>query len=426
LEADQNLIDEAVALAREADVAVICAGLPDRFEIEGLDREHMELPESHNRLIEAVAEVSSRVVVVLSNGAPVEMPWIDQVEAVLEGYLGGQAGGGAIAEILYGRINPSGKLAETFPLNLEDNPSYRYFPGGPGVVGYRDSLYVGYRFYDSVEKEVLFPFGHGLSYTSFAYGDLKLSAERISEQETLQVSITVKNTGSTAGKEIVQLYISPAAPTAFRPRKELKGFQKIELSPGEEKQVSFDLGRRAFAFYSTALADWQVESGGYWILVGASSRDIRSQAEVYLSSTQEGAPIAERDRLPVYVDFPPDAHVSQEDFQELIGRPLPENQKFRKGSYTLNTPLGDLGGSLAGRWLTAYLDKELRKMIENDPDSPNAQMMRSVVTNMPLRGIGMMSGGLVTRDVLEGVLTMVNGRFLKGLIAVLRAGWKRE
>ncbi|MFN2113310.1 MAG: glycoside hydrolase family 3 C-terminal domain-containing protein, partial [Anaerolineales bacterium] len=426
LDADQDLIEAAVVLASDADVAVICAGLPEIFEVEGLDREHMRLPESHNRLIEAVAEVCSQVVVVLSNGAPVEMPWIDRVEAVLEGYLGGQAGGGAIAEILFGRVNPSGKLAETFPLRLEDTPSYRYFPGGPAVVEYRESLYVGYRFFDSVEKEVLFPFGHGLSYTSFSYGDLELSAEELSEEETLQVSVLVKNTGSLRGKEIVQLYVKPETPTVFRPLKELKGFHKIDLGPGEEKRVSFDLDRRAFAFYSTAGEDWQVESGGYLIQVGASSRDIRCQAAVQVSSSQQGKPIAERDRLPAYVDFPRDAAVSQEDFKQLLGRPLPENRKEDRGSYTLNTPVIELNGTLAGRWLAGYLNSQLGKMVSDDPDSPNSQMMRSVVKNMPLRGIGMMSGGLVTRGVLEGVLTMVNGRFLKGLIAALRASRRKD
>jgi beta-glucosidase len=423
LELDPTLIVQAVELARQADLVVICAGLPDDFEVEGLDREHMRLPESHNRLIEAVADVSSRVVVVLSNGSPVEMPWIDRVQAVLEGYLGGQAGGGAIADILYGLVNPSGKLAETFPRALEDTPSYQYFPGGPRTVEYRESLYVGYRFFDTVDREVLFPFGHGLSYTTFEYSDLELSAPQISEGDTLQVSLQIKNTGSRPGKEIIQFYVSPTAPTAFRPVKELKGFCKVDLGPGEQKKVSIDLDRRAFAFYSTELQDWQVESGIFRILVGASSRDIRSTGEVQLSSNRLEAAVAERDRLSAYVNFPTSAEISREDFEELLGRPLPENRLRKKGSYTMNTPVSDLSGSLVGRWLASYLRGQVENLVETDPDSPSALMMRSMVQSMPLRSIGIMSGGAVPRAVLEGVLTMVNGSFFKGLIAAIKASW---
>ncbi|MEJ2447717.1 MAG: glycoside hydrolase family 3 C-terminal domain-containing protein [Anaerolineales bacterium] len=423
LELDPALIVQAVELARQAELVVICAGLPDDFEVEGLDREHMRLPESHNRLIEAVADVSSRVVVVLSNGSPVEMPWIDRVQAVLEGYLGGQAGGGAIADILYGLVNPSGKLAETFPRALEDTPSYQYFPGGPRTVEYRESLYVGYRFFDTVDREVLFPFGHGLSYTTFEYGDLELSAPQISEGDTLQVSLQIKNSGSRSGKETIQLYVSPTAPTAFRPVKELKGFSKVDLRPGEQKKVIFNLDRRAFAFYSTELQDWQVESGIFRILVGASSRDIRSTGEVQVSSNRLEAAVAERDQLSAYVNFPASAEISREDFEELLGRRLPENRLRKKGSYTMNTPVSDLSGSLVGRWLASYLQKQVEGLVKTDPDSSSALMMRSMVQSMPLRAIGMMSGGAVSRAALEGVLTMVNGSFFKGLIAAIKASW---
>jgi len=248
LDVDQALIDEAVAVSKDADVVLICVGLPDSYEAEGLDRDHMKMPESHNKLIEALAAIHPKVVVVLSNGSPVEMPWIDQVGAVLEGYLGGQAGAGAIADILFGLTNPSGKLAETFPVKLEDNSSYHYFPGGPKSVEYRESMYVGYRFFDTVGKEVLFPFGHGLSYTSFEYSDLKLSHSRMTDKDPLKVSLRVKNAGPVDGKEIIQLYVSPSAPGAFRPRSELKGFEKILLAVGEEKEVVFELEWRAFAY----------------------------------------------------------------------------------------------------------------------------------------------------------------------------------
>ena len=242
---DANLLNEAVQLAQTADIVVVHIGLPDSFEVEGMDRGHLKLPESHNRLVEAICAVHDKVVVVLSNGAPVEMPWVDQVEAILEGYLGGQAGGGGLADVLYGLVNPSGKLAETFPLRLEDHPSHAYFPGGPKTVEYRESLIVGYRFFETVDKPVLFPFGHGLSYTTFAYEDLRLSHSTLTDQETLTVRLTVRNTGARAGKEVVQVYINPESPTAFRPKMELKGFEKVALQPGEAREVNITLGRRA-------------------------------------------------------------------------------------------------------------------------------------------------------------------------------------
>lgn len=416
-----DLIEDARSAARDADAVVICAGLPANFEVEGLDRDHLGLPESHNQLIEAIAADHDQVVVVLSNGAPLEMPWIDQVQAVLEGYLGGQAGGGAVADILYGVTNPSGKLAESFPLRLEDTPCQDYFPGGPRTVEYRESLYVGYRFYDTVEKEVLFPFGHGLSYTSFVYSDLKLQADRITEPETLAVSLKLKNSGNLAGKETVQLYIHPESPTAFRPEKELKGFVKVELAPGEEKQVQFELDRRAFASYSTGLGDWHVESGDYQVLAGASSRDIRCRARVRVESSQPQVAVAARDSFSVYADFPADARIRDEDFEYLLGGPIPENTPERKGEYTINTPIGDLGESLAGGRLLNLLENQVEDMIKDDPDSPTALMMRASVQSLPLRSIAMMGGDRVNKGMLEGLLAMINGRFLLGLVRILRA-----
>lgn len=425
LKVEPDLIEGAVAAAREADVVVICAGLPEKMEVEGLDRDHMCLPESHNRLIEAVAAEHDKVVVVLSNGSPLEMPWIDQIQAVLEGYLGGQAGAGAVADILFGVTNPSGKLAETFPLRLEDTPCHAYFPGGPRTVEYRESLYVGYRFYDSVEKEVLFPFGHGLSYTNFDYSDLKLPADQITESEKLVVSINVKNTGKLAGKEVVQLYVRPMNPSAFRPEKELKGFAKVDLQPGQEKQVQFELDRRAFAYFSTALGDWHVESGDYQILVGASSRDIRCQARVWVESSQSSVIAAKRDSLSVYANFPADAEIDKKDFECLLGESIPENLPEQKGFYTINTPLGDLSESLAGSRLLNLLKKQVEELVQDDPDSPNTLMMRSMIPGLPLRAIAMMGGERVNHGMMEGLLAMINGRFIKGLITILRARQKK-
>jgi beta-glucosidase len=281
----EELIHEACEAAKQAEVAIIFAGLPDSFESEGFDRKHMSMPECQNKLIEAVSAVQPNTVVVLHNGSPVEMPWADKVKGILEVYLGGQAVGEATVNLLYGYANPCGKLAETFPLKLEDNPSYLYYLGEKDIVEYREGVFVGYRYYDKKKAEVLFPFGYGLSYTTFKYSDLKLSRDSIKDTDTLTVSVKITNTGSTAGKEIVQLYVAPKGGTVIRPLKELKGFDKVSLEPGETKEVTFVLNKRAFAYYNTAINDWYAETGSYEILIGKSSRDIMVSAEVLLEAT---------------------------------------------------------------------------------------------------------------------------------------------
>ncbi len=285
-ELDEKLLAEAVKAAQSAEVAVVFAGLPDSFESEGFDRAHMQMPDSQNRLIEAIAKVQPNIVVVLHNGSPVEMPWLSQVKGVLEAYLGGEAVGEAEYNILYGKVNPSGKLAESFPICLEDNPSYLYYGGEGDVVEYREGVFVGYRYYDKKKMEVLFPFGHGLSYTTFEYSNLKLDKDKMTDKEKLSVSVDVTNTGTVEGKEIVQLYVGNTKGVAIRPEKELRGFEKIELKPGETKTVTFTLGERAFAYFDMQMNDFCVESGEYNICIGSSSRDIRITAQVYVKGTK--------------------------------------------------------------------------------------------------------------------------------------------
>ena len=284
---DDSLADEAIAAARAADVCVVLAGLPSAYESEGFDRDHMRLPDGQNRLIERLAETGVPVAVVLQNGSPVEMPWAHRVSAILEAYLGGQAGGGAIADVLFGTANPCGKLAETFPKKLSDNPSYLNFPGEGDIVEYREGVFVGYRYYDAKEMDVLFPFGHGLSYTRFDYANLRLSAEKITDAEILTVTLDVTNTGSVAGKEIVQLYVGPKDKDdrLSRPVRELRAFDKVCLQPGETKTVTFALDKSAFAYYHTQIHDWHVLTGTYVVMIGRSSRDIALRAEVEVLST---------------------------------------------------------------------------------------------------------------------------------------------
>ncbi|MBE2222206.1 MAG: glycoside hydrolase family 3 C-terminal domain-containing protein, partial [Anaerolineae bacterium] len=415
--ADAALIAEAKAIAQAADVVVICAGLTDMYEVEGLDREHMNLPPGHDALIAAIAEAHENVVVVLSNGSPVAMPWLDEVTVVLEGYLGGQAGAGALADILTGRVNPSGKLAETFPIKLEDNPSYHYFPGGPATVEYRESIFVGYRFYDAVRQAVLFPFGFGLSYTTFEYSDLQLSQDEISESDTLTVTFKVKNSGAIAGKEIVQVYVRDVETSVFRPEKELKGFEKVELEAGEETAVSIHLNRRAFAFYNTASSDWAVETGTFDILVGASSQDIRLQAQLSVKASQ---PVIAK-TPEIYHNFPKGMPISQQDFAKLLGHPVPVNAGDTKGHFTINTPLEDLNGTFIGRQLNNMMQKQMAKMIVGQEETPTAALMEAMGRQSPLRTMLMMGDGSVTRDMLDALLVMLNGKSIKGAGALLKA-----
>lgn len=283
---DEALIQEAVEVARSADKAVLFLGLPDSFESEGYDRKHMRLPECQNELVRKVAEVQSEIVVVLHNGSPVEMPWIGSVKGVLEAYLGGEGVGAAEAKILYGEVNPSGKLPETFPIKLEDNPSYLFFGGEDGKVEYREGVFVGYRYYDSKHQDVLFPFAHGLSYTAFSYSGLTLDKSSMTDRDTLTVSLDVTNIGKVSGKEVVQLYVGrPMDSKVIRPVKELRAFEKVELQPGETKKVSFVLAKRAFSYWNEELNDFMAPSGVYQLLAGSSSRDIRLKAEVALQCT---------------------------------------------------------------------------------------------------------------------------------------------
>ena len=413
---NEKLIAEAVAASQGADVVVVCAGLIDEYETEGLDRSHMGMPPAHNTLIQRLADAHAQVVVVLSNGSPVEMPWVDNVQAVLEGYLGGQAGAGALADILTGRINPGGKLAETFPLRLADNPSHAHFPGGPATVEYRESIYVGYRYYDKVGQDVLFPFGHGLSYTRFSYSDLDVKPG--AEEDAFVLTLKVKNTGEVAGDEVVQVYVRDVEASVFRPEKELKGFTRVSLQPGEEKMVTIDLDRRAFAFYDVACKDWVVEAGDFEILVGASSRDIRLRTTIQAGSeTADGV-----QQHSAYENFPKGAGISDADFEALLGRSLPPNVMEEKGAYTMTTPICELKDSFVGRILYRMLQNEVKEIVKGQENTTTEIMMQMMILEMPVRNLYMMGDSPLNAGMTDGLLLMMNGHFFRGLFALLR-GW---
>ena len=284
---DFTLIDKAKKIAKKVDIAILFVGLPLHYEAEGIDRKHINLPAAHNKLISEITKVNKNVVVVLTNGSAVAMPWISKVQGVLETWLVGQAGAGAIADIMFGKVNPSGKLAETFPVRLEDTPAFLNFPGEEGNVLYGERIFVGYRYYDARKIEPLFPFGFGLSYTTFEYSNLKVSSKKITNEEGLTVSFQVKNSGEILGKEIVQLYVSDIECTLQRPENELKKFAKIELKPGETKTVTFKLESRDFSYFDSKRDLWIAESGSFKINVGASSRAIKLSEIIQLQSTQK-------------------------------------------------------------------------------------------------------------------------------------------
>lgn len=286
-------IDEAIRASQSADKIVVFAGLPDLFESESYDREHMRLPEIQNKVIEALLTLDKQIIVVLHNGSPVEMPWADKVGAIVEAYLGGEGIGEAVVDVLYGAVNPSGKLAESIPKKLSDNPSYLNFPGTGHKVNYAEGVFVGYRYYDSKEMDVLFPFGHGLSYTSFEYSELKVVAD--SEKNAAVVTVKVTNTGDMSGKDAVQLYISDKTGLVTRPVHELKGFEKVTLKPGETTTVSFKLDDRSFAYYDVDKKSWEVPAGKYVVEIAHSSKDIALSEEIELKGTYSYVPKIDKD-----------------------------------------------------------------------------------------------------------------------------------
>jgi beta-glucosidase len=423
---DETLIQEACNTAQNADVAVVFAGLPAPYESESFDRDHMRMPESHNVLIRRVAEANPNTVVVLSNGAPVEMPWANAVKGILEGYLGGEAGGGGAIDVLFGTVNPSGKLAETFPLTLEDNPSYKYFPSGPKTVEYRESIYVGYRYYDKTQKAVLFPFGYGLSYTTFAYSGLEISSKRISDSDELKVSIAVKNTGSVAGAEIIQLYVRDVESTIFRPDKELKGFDKVFLQPGEERRVEFTLDKRAFAYYNTEIAGWHVENGTFEILIGASSADIRATGTVWVESTQPSVRVPDlRQSVPVYYNLPQGELVIEDSaFTALYGKTLPSNKVLPGEPYTINSTLSDIKETFVGKRLYNTVLSRVSSMFGADETAK--KMAEKLVGDLPLRNLIMMSNGQFTYGMVDGLLLLMNGKLILGAARLVIALIKKQ
>lgn len=372
----ETLQSEAVKIAEEADVAVLFLGLPDNFESEGYDRKHMNLPNCQNELVKKVLEVQKHVVVVLHNGSAVIMPWKDQVEGILEAYLGGEAVGKAVAEVLAGIKNPCGRLAETFPLRLEDTPCYLTYGKGFDNAVYQEGVFVGYRYYTSRKMETAFPFGYGLSYTTFAYSDLQLDKKEMSDKEHVEVSVKVKNTGKCAGKTVVQLYVGAPETEVVRPVRELRGFEKIFLEAGEEKTITFILGERAFAYWNTLIHDWYAEEGTYKVMIGENADQMCVGEEITVHPTKE----------------------------------LPK-------TYSLNTCLGELMRDPKAQTVMAPFMQgmaqndaamDMAEANENDQSGVvNQEMMAAMMEGMPLRQLLSFVPG-IKREMLEQMVNALN------------------
>lgn len=371
-EVNEELQNEAVRIAQEAGAAVIFAGLPDNFESEGYDRKHLNLPNCQNTLIENICKVQKNTIVVLHNGSPVTMPWKDEVKGIIEAYLGGQAVGKAVVDVLFGKANPSGRLAETFPLRLEDTPCYLTYGKGVDEAVYSEGVFVGYRYYTSKKQEVLYPFGYGLSYTTFTYSNLKADKTKMTDADTLTVSVDVENTGKRTGKEVVQIYVAPGETETARPVKELKAFDKLELAPGEKKTVSFELDGRAFAYWNTQIHDWYVESGVYEIQAGKNAEEVLLRTQIQIEGTQ----------------------------------------KIEK-TYTLNTCMGELMRDEKAKDILNQMmsgNQQAAEMAEANQDTSgaiNAEMMAAMMNDMPLRQLLSFVPGM-TRENLEQLLAAVN------------------
>ena len=396
-------VEEAAALARKADVVVLCMGLDESSESEGLDRSHICIPENQKQLLEAVAQANENLVVVLSAGSVVETGWVSRCKAVLHAYLGGQAGAGAIMDVLTGRVNPSGKLAETLPLTYEDTPAARYFPGKQQNVEYREGLYIGYRYYETAHVPVRYPFGYGLSYTTFAYSDLKADADK--------VTFTITNTGSRAGAEIAQLYVAKADAAVFRPEKELKGFAKVFLQAGECKTVTIPLDDKAFRYWNVKTDRWETEGGSYQLLVGASVQDIRLRAEVPVQGT--GAPDPYAGKAVQCYRTADIKNVPDAAFEALLGHAIPEDKPHIDQTMTL----GELNHSRSPLcWLAWAVLHTLLKRSSRE-GTPDLNLLFQY--NMPVRALAQMTGGMVGQETVDGIVMEAKGFWIIGLLRAL-------
>ena len=407
---DEILKASAVALAKKADVVLYFFGLDELSESEGLDRSHMRIPQNQIELLEAIAQVNTNVVGIISAGSSIEMPWHHCCKAILHGYLCGQAGASALLDIVTGKVNPSGRLNETYPLRYEDTPAFRNYPSQQRCSQFRESIYVGYRYYDTSKVRVLFPFGFGLSYTEFTYSDIAVDEKG--------VHFTITNVGKYDGAEVAQLYIGMRDSKIFRADKELKGFKKVFLKAGESRQVTIPFDDKTFRYWNTATNSWEKEAGTYEIMVGTSVADIRLIESLSVNGTTEQNPY-QPEMLPSYYSGLIQ-DVTEEEFAVLYGRTLPDGKW--SGELTINDAICQMYYAKSGLARLIYKVLTSIKTKSEAKGTPNLNIL--FIYNMPFRGIAKMTNGAVSMYMAEGMVKVVNGHFFKGMGMIIGGFFK--
>lgn len=404
-EADEELKKTALDLAASADVVIYCFGLDEISESEGLDRTHMRIPQNQIELLEALVKVNPNIVGVLSAGSAIEMPWHYCCRAILHGYLGGQAGAGAMLDVLTGKENPSGRLSETYPIRYEDTPAFRNFPSTERNSEYRESIFVGYRYYDTSKVRVQYPFGYGLSYTEFTYSDLKVTDQG--------AEFVIANTGSMDGAEVAQLYVGAPNKRVFRPDKELKGFQKVFLKAGEQKKVTIPFDDKTFRYWNTKTNSWEIEAGEYTVYIGANVADIRLEEKVLVEGTTEEFPY-DPEEMPLYFsglvqDVPDD------QFEKLLGTPIPSGKW--SGELGVNDAFCQM--YYAKSAIARFIYKKLTQMKKKSEDAGKPDLNILFIYNMPFRAVAKMTGGAVSMEMVHGIVDAVNGHLFWGLRKII-------
>lgn len=407
-----DLLRKAKEAAKSADVVLFFGGLDEISESEGLDRTHMMMPNAQGMLIDELSTVNENLVVVLSAGSAIEMPWHQYVKGIVHGYLGGQAGASAMLNVLTGKVNPSGRLNETYPIHYEDTPCYHYYPGKERSSEFREALYVGYRYYTTIDKKVRYPFGYGLSYTKFRYYNLKVNEQG--------VTFGIANTGDVAGAEVAQLYIGKKSDTVFRPVRELKGFKRVVLAPGEETEVTIPFDDKTFRFFDTRTNTWEIESGEYQIMIGTDAETMQLQAPMQVNGTVAEGPYR-RDKMPEYFSGKVKV-VGDEAFEQLYGRPIPDGSW--SGEIGMNDAVCQLyyGKGIIGKIFYGVLRLMLK--ISEWQGKPNLNVLFNY--NMPIRGYAKMTGGFVTMEMARALTEMANGHRIKGTAHLIRATIRRD
>lgn len=400
-ESDEVLKKEALDIASTADVVLYCFGLDELSESEGLDRTHMRIPQNQIDLLQAIVQVNPNVVGLLSAGASIEMPWHYCCKAILHGYLTGQAGASAMLNIITGKVNPSGRLSETYPIKYEDTPAFRNYPSTQRNAEHREGIYIGYRYYDTSGVRVQYPFGYGLSYTDFEYSDLKA--------DETGVTFILENVGDWDGAEVAQLYIGMKDGKVFRPAKELKGFAKVFLKAGESKEVRIPFDDKTFRYWNVLTNAWEVEEGTYQIMVGASVANIRLECEIKTAGTSTEIPYKKEELLSYYSGIV--QQVEDKEFETLLGRPIPAGKWV--GDLTVNDAICQMYYAKSG--LARFIYNRLTAMKKKSEEKGKPDLNILFIYNMPFRGIAKMTNGMVSMEMAEGMVTVVNGHFFKGM-----------